>query len=321
MQATLRAAAFGALRSADLDLVPGRYVVLANEREPLRDLALVLAGVQTPRSGLVTLDGVAPAAAPGVRRKIAALLAEERLPPAKTVEQSLLKALAARGQAGDAKSVLARTELTQLATLAPDTLGPRELRSVALALALAHGSAELFVLHEPLATQIAAPIVRAVLDEHTARGAIVLATTTSPADATALGGAWLCLELGRVRGATSGTPRLGAGPWQQVLIETNDARGLSQVLHASRQGLSTELGASPQSLKVSGPALDVTVQEVVALARQHGFEIQRIEAMVPPIEALLAARAGFARGAYEASRAAALGGLAPSTPTRSGGAS
>ena len=35
-----------------------------------------------------------------------------------------------------------------------------------------------------------------------------------------------------------------------------------------------------------------------------------LTATVPPVEALLAARAGFARGAYEAARQAALGGSA-----------
>jgi len=319
MRVSLRAAAWGALRSADLELEPGRYVVLSNEREPLRDLVTLLSGREAPRSGHVAVDGVAPAAAPQVRRKIAALLADESLPPAKTVRESLLKALAARGESGadTAAKLLGDAGLGQLLTLAPATLGQRELRSVALALALGHDAADLFVLHEPLATHVAAAFVLSRLDQHTGRGALVLATTTSPADATALGGAWLSSELGRVRASAGATPRLGAGPWQQVLIETNDARGLSQLLHASPRGLSTELGGSAQSLKVTGPALDVTVQEVVALAREHGIEIQRIEAAVPPVEALLAARAGFARGAYEASRASALGAAAP----RTGGAS
>ena len=72
----------------------------------------------------------------------------------------------------------------------------------------------------------------------------------------------------------------------------------------SAHGLATEVGAAPDSLKITGPALDVTVQELISVARQHDLEIRRIEAAVPPVEALLAARAGFARGAYEASRAA-----------------
>jgi hypothetical protein len=97
-----------------------------------------------------------------------------------------------------------------------------------------------------------------------------------------------------------------------VLVETPDARTLSQLLLDSPHGLATEV-VSPDALKIIGPALDVTVQQLLELARQHGLELRRIEAAVPPVEALLAARAGFARAAYEASRAAALGG-APSPP-------
>jgi len=323
MRAVLQAAAFGALRSADLELTNGRYVVLSNEREPLGDLLALLSGREAPQRGRVALDGAAPAARPSVRRKLAALLFEEALPPAATVQQGVASALAARGEAsGDrALTLLSDAGLGHLADLAPRALGPRELRSVALALALAHDSAELFALHEPLATYVPAALVLARLDAHTARGAIVLCTTTSPADATALGGTWLCVELGRVRANAGATPRLGAGPWQQVLIETNDARALSRLLHDSAHGFVSELGASSQSLKVTGPALDVTVHEVIALARQHGLEIQRIEAAVPPVEALLAARAGFARGAYEASRALALGPIAPQGASRADGGS
>jgi len=315
MRVVTQSAALGALRSADLELVPGRYVALSNEAEPLGDLALVLAGKEPPRSGRVFLDGGAPASTPGLRRKIGALFADEALPPSNSVQSSITKVLTARGtNASAAATVLGDAGLAHLAEVSPDALGPREERSVALALALSHDSAELFVLHEPLATSIAPSFVLSRLDDHTARGAIVLATTTSPADATTLGGAWLCMELGRIRATPGPTPRLGTGPWQQVLVETNDARALSQLLHDSPHGLSTELGSSPQALKITGPALDITVQEVVSIARQHGLEIHRIEAAVPPVEALMAARAGFARGAYEASRATAYGAVAGQAP-------
>jgi hypothetical protein len=260
----------------------------------------------------VLLDGRAPAASPEARRRVAALLGEEALPPAKTVQQSLAKALAAQAKSeATATALLANAGLSQLADLALNRLGPRETRSVALALALAHDTAELFALHEPLTTLLPAAFVLDQLDRHTARGAVVLSSTTSTADANALGGQWLCVELGRLRAVARSTPRLGAGPWQQVLVETSDARALSQLLLDSPHGLSTELLA-PDSLKVTGSALDVTVQQLLELARQHGLELRRIEAAVPPVEALLAARAGFARAAYEASRTAALG-VTPNT--------
>jgi thiamine transport system ATP-binding protein len=308
MRALLRGAALGQLRSADLDLTPGRYVVLANEGAPLWSLIAVLGGREPPRSGQVLLNGAEPARDPALRRQVAALFADEVLPPAKTVLSSVGKALSARGASSAPAQLLADAGLSQLAEVAPRALGPHETRSVALALALSHDGAALFALHEPLTTLVPAELVLERLDEHTARGALVLTATTSPADATALGGQWLCVELGRLRSLGSTTPRLGSGPWQQVLVEASDAAALSQALRQSPHRLTTELGSAPGALKVKGPALDITVHELITLARQHDIELYRIEAAVPPVEALLAARAGFARAAYEASRAAALGG-------------
>ena len=304
MRVQLRAAALGQLRGAELELTPGRYVILANEREPLASLVAVLAGREPPRHGQVLLDGAAPAASPATRRKVAALFHDEALPPAKTVLAGVARALLARGAAEQAAvQLLADASLSALSSRLPGLLSQAEARSIALALALAHDTAELVALHEPLTTLVPAAFVLARLDAHTARGAVVLATTTSAADATLLGGRWWCIELGRLRAGDTSAPRLGAGPWQHVLVESKDARALAQLLLDSPHGLSTELGAASDSLKVMGPALDVTVQELIAVARQHDLEIRRIEAAVPPVEALLAARAGFARGAYEASRA------------------
>jgi len=163
MRALLQGAALGALRGADLELAPGRYVVLSSEREPLADLVAVLCGREPPRQGQVLVDGAAPAASPALRRRLAALLPDEALPPAKTVSQSLEKALAARGaSSGAAASLLEDAGLARLAALAPAALGARATRSVALALALAHSSAELFALHEPLATLVSPSFVLAV---------------------------------------------------------------------------------------------------------------------------------------------------------------
>lgn len=315
MRAVLRGAGLGALRGADLELTPGRYVALSSEREPLADLVTVLSGRESPSRGQVLLDDAAPSASPALRRKVASLLAEEALPPAPTVLSSIEKALRARGAApAGAAALLEAASLGQLGPQRPETLGARESRSVALSLALAHEGADLFALHEPLATLLPTAFVLSRLDEHTSRGATVLAATTSPADATLLGGAWLCVELGRVRATQGPAPRLGVGPWQQVSVETPDARALAQLLHESPLGLSSELGASAQALKITGPALDVTVREIIALSRAHQIEITRIEAAIPPVEALMAARAGFARGAYEASRVAAHAALAPYPP-------
>lgn len=318
-RAVLRAAALGQLRSADLELAPGRYVLLSSERDALRDFVALLAGREPPRAGRVLVDGRPPSDSPALRRKLAALFDDEALAPARSVLDSVTSALEARGSAvRDARSLLADAGLENYAGVSPNALSTREARSVALALALAHDAAELLVLYEPLSTSLPRRRVLEALDRHTARGAIVVTATTHPADATLLGGSWLCVELGRVRAGAGQAPRLGAGPWQQLSVEVDDARALSLLLHGSPLGLTTELGSEPHQLKVTGPALDLTAREVIALARREGLEVRRISAAVPPVEALMAARAGFARGAYEAARAAALGSAPAPLPTPPG---
>jgi ABC-type thiamine transport system ATPase subunit len=310
-------AGLGPLRSVDLQLTTGRYVVLSSEGECLSTLVALAAGREAPRVGRVVLDGATPAQAPDARRRVAALFDDEALPPGPTVRASVARALAARAETKlTAERVLGDAGLDHLAQMAARDLGPRELRSVALALALAHDSAALVALHEPLTTLIAKPDVLAGLERHTTRGAIVLTTTASSADANLLGGSWLCVELGRLQATP--TPRLGQGPWQQVLVEAADVRALSLLLHEAALGLTSEL-VGPGQLTVSGPALDDTVREIVTLSRKHGIELTRLEPALPPVEALLAARAGFARGAYEASRLAARG-AEPAPPTYGAGA-
>lgn len=317
---TFQSAALDKLRGADLELVPGRYVVLGGEREPLRELVALAAGLAPPRAGQVRLDDGVPHAAPALRARLAALCEEESLPPARTTLQSMALVLAARGSAvGDASRILTDTGLSHWADSPLSALDSRATRSVALALALAHDHSALLALHEPLATDVPRQYVLDALDRHTQRGAIVLCTTTSSGDAMLLGGSWLCVELGRLRATPEPSPRLGAGPWQQVLIEVSDAQSLAQLLHASALGLATELGSEARQLKVTGPALDVTVRELIGLCRTHGIEVQRIVPVVPPVEALLAARAGFARGAYEAARQAALGSTAAGSYTHQPG--
>jgi hypothetical protein len=49
------------------------------------------------------------------------------------------------------------------------------------------------------------------------------------------------------------------------------------------------------------------VRALMGLCGAHYIAVHRVSATVPPVDALVAARAGFARGAYDAARAAALG--------------
>lgn len=289
MIVTASAAALGELRYVDLELAPGRYVALSTDREALGDLTSLLTGERAPRRGRVLLDGAPPAQSPALRRQTAALLARETLPPASTTLAAVSLALSARGEAPSrAPEILESYGLASLA--GSSRLTWQETRSVALALALAHESAKLLALFEPLTTTLARDWVLEKLDQHTERGAIVVCSTTNVSDALQLGGAFLNVELGQLRGVARTAPRLGAGPWQQVLVESPNAPALAQLLSGSPLGLVAKLEPGDGSFKLTGPALDVTVREALRLARESSFEITRIEPAVPSTEILLGAR-------------------------------
>jgi ABC-type sulfate/molybdate transport systems ATPase subunit len=289
MTLSASAAALGELRYVDLELSPGRYVAISTDRDALGDLVSLLTGERAPRRGRVLLEGAAPAQNPALRRHIAALLPNEALPPARTTLAAVSLALSARSEAPSrASEILESSGLSGLAS--SSRLTWREARSVALALALAHESAKLLALFEPLSTSLAPNFVLEKLDQHTERGAIVVCSTTNMADAMQLGGAILNVELGQLRGVARTAPRLGAGPWQQVLVESPDARALAQLLSDSTLGLTTTLEPGGGAFKLTGPALDVTVREALRLARESSLEITRIEPAVPSAEVLLGAR-------------------------------
>jgi ABC-type sulfate/molybdate transport systems ATPase subunit len=300
-----------ALRRADLQMEPGMNVVVSAERDALSSLLAVASGAEAPRVGRVEFGALAPVDSPAARRQIATLLAQEELPEAASVLESIGQVLSARGSARTPAQVLAAHGLEPLGTLPTRALAPRELRAVALALALTHDAAELLLLDEPFATPIAGPSVSRALEAHLQRGALVLAVSASPADALRLGGRFFALELGVLsRFADGPKAELGEGPWRELVVRASDARALAAAVLEARASssapLSLELG-SDGSLRVRGAPLDVAVHAVISAARAREIEIERLHTGAPPLEALLAARAGLARGAYEAARAAALG--------------
>jgi ABC-type multidrug transport system ATPase subunit len=302
---SLRGASSGELRRADLALGAGRFVVLSTEVPALGSLANVVIGQRAPRSGQVTFRGREPARSPALRARMATLLDVEELAPARTVVESVGAMLAARGEAPtQARHLLAEYELDALALAAPELLSQRERRSIALALALSHPNAELCVLFEPLSTQLARASVLSLLDQRVSKGALVINLTSSSADAAQLGGGLLLLELGRVAMLGPGnSPPLGGLQQSELIVEASDLRELARALHESPLALGLELTQGARSLRVRGAALDAAAREVMAAARSGSIEITRLEPCMPAVEALLAARAGSARGAYEAARA------------------
>jgi ABC-type thiamine transport system ATPase subunit len=147
-----------------------------------------LAGVTRPARGTLRVSDRDPFTSAATRRTIAALLPEETLPPGPSVGAALERALAIRGGSGTAGALLEPFELGEWLSRTVAGLSPEETRSVALALALAHGAPGLVALHEPLA---AAPpgqrhgVLRRIR-ELGAAGAVVVCTAESAPDAADL---------------------------------------------------------------------------------------------------------------------------------------
>lgn len=178
----------GALRLASGSFEPACTVVTGDDASALARFAAVASGV-APARGVVLLDAEPLAAWPPARRRLAAALAEEALPSAPDVAAAVGNVLAARGEHGAARALLERFGLGVLGGARPAALDRDELRSVALALALAHATADVLVLYEPLSTGMLEPaLVREGVAAAVARHAIVLIVTASLEAAQSFGG-------------------------------------------------------------------------------------------------------------------------------------
>jgi ABC-type thiamine transport system ATPase subunit len=198
----LEQASAGALLLVTWRFGPGTSVVLGDDSRALSALAAVASGSETPERGRVLLDGARLDATPFARRQVASLLADEALPPARTVELGVARLLAARGDRRDSRAVLAGFGLDRWCGRRPSDLDWDERRSLALALALGHEQARVLVLYEPLGTSsVAANRVKGELDRAAARGATVLLLTSTVESAALLGGPSVWLERGVLRQA------------------------------------------------------------------------------------------------------------------------
>lgn len=185
----LVAVAHGPLALAAGSFGPACSVVTGDDAAALATFTAVASGAMVPLRGHVHFGGVPLAATPAARRRIASLLADEALPPAPNVNEAVRRVLVARNDDRRAENVLAASGLGAWGPRAPGELDRDELRSLALALALAHEAASALVLHEPLVTSaFEAATVEDAVARAVGRGAVVVLVTASPAGAARFGG-------------------------------------------------------------------------------------------------------------------------------------
>jgi ABC-type taurine transport system ATPase subunit len=303
-------AGHGRLYGVHLELAAGLYVVLGTEHDGTPELVELATGMRGPRRGRVLVDGRAPFSSPEARRRIAGLLRGETPPSGETVARALSRIFAVRGR-DRAERLLDEYGVETWAARAITSLSARELRTIALLVALSHEHARLFALFEPfaIAPELDPNRVCNTLQARAEEGACVLVATASTADALRLGGSWLLLERGTLGGlAVHGKPpELGAPSARALSVRSPAASKLGQSLtdqpHVS--GISFGPAAGGGELLVFGDHPELLAQTVVSVARRQGIRVDALGFVAPPLEALLAAKDGWARGAYDRSYAAA----------------
>lgn len=275
-----------------------RHVVLGTEADGTSTLLMLAAGFVPPAQGRVLLGSAAPSRSCALRRQVASLLADEALPPARTVGAALELALRARGDGRSAHSVLDLAGLAGWAVRRPSTLTPRDTRAVALALALSHPRPALLALHEPLAA-VGALSQAFILDALTHfSGAIVLCSASRLEDAARLGRIAGKLESGKWLGPEHALPPQAS---ITLRVRTPEPRRLAARLSEAPDVSAVEWSGG-QELLVRGSELERLAHSVVANARAEAIRIDALKQSMPALEELAAARAGLAQAAFERAR-------------------
>jgi ABC-2 type transport system ATP-binding protein len=292
------AVSHGELRAVSASFDAQRLVVLGAEADGTSTLLALAAGAVPPAQGRVLLDGSAVNRSAALRRQVASLLAEEALPPARSIRAALELALRARNDARSPHIVLDAAGLAPFADRRPQTLTRRETRTVALALALSHPRPLLIALHEPLA--LVGALSEAFILEAITRfaGAIVLCSASRVEDAARLGRVAGKLESGQWLGAEQALAPLAS---ITLRVRTPEPRRLAARL-AEAPDISAVEWSGGQELLVRGNELERVAHSVIANARAEAIRIDALKQAAPSLEELAAARAGLAQAAFERAR-------------------
>ncbi len=289
-----------ALHHVQAELESGITVVLGRDGGALDELVRLACGERRPQRGTALVLGAPVASAPRARRSVAALFAAETLPPAASVEAALTSLLAARELTLGAREVLQRWELESYAKRRPAELAPAEVRGLALGFALCDERAQVLALFEPLATALPRVRVLEALRRRSAEAAVMVCTS-SLEDARALGGQWLVLDGGALSVAAAEAFTHGGAP-KTIMVRSSGARRLAALLAAEDavSAVHWDEQRAPSELWLSGPDASALGAALSRVALQSEVALDWVSPLVPPLEAVLAARAGLVQGAYEA---------------------
>jgi len=275
----------GPLLRIDARIGPGLTVISGDSPTALALLIGLMAGVERPRLGQVRLENADPHRSPEERRRTAALLAREALPPAPTVLRAVERVLAARGDGGSASRLLEASGLGSSARRRPSDLDPAEERALALAVALAHPAPRLLALYEPFhaGTAMTSDAIRSEVRRHAAAGVIVVVAALGVAPLRSLAANRLDLHGGFLGAAR---PELGLFRGSVSLrVRTPEPKRLVKALvdDTTLTGVHFDDIAAPGSVLVFGTDLELVAEALTRAAEASGAPIEGIVPTTMPV--------------------------------------
>jgi ABC-2 type transport system ATP-binding protein len=328
----------GSLQGLSLGLTDAVHVFLGTPEDGTLALADVLSGAERPMRGRVLVEGRDPAKHARIRSRIGVLSAMPRLPAAPSVDASVGLAMSGRGErAHRFDAVLDPFGLSALHSRSLRSLSYAEARAVELALALTTPGVRLLVLHEPLVDVAtgALPLVRQQIRAAVLVGACVVVTTSSPADARALGDRIIVLERGAVARVVGGEGVGLASPegelvvWVKAAAAGPGVRQLAAALSARAEVRAVAWDDPGQQspggmLRLRGD-LDAIALAVADATLETGVVVEAMTTVAPGMDAVHAVTERLLAAQRSSSRAPTnvpptQSGPAPATapPTQSG---
>lgn len=280
--------AHGALTGLDLSLPAGTVGCLVGGRsDGTCVLARVLAGSERPSHGHLIVGGLPPWWSASTRARIGALLDKPELADVGTVRELLALARRLRGDSPERESWFEAIGASSLLRRPIDGLDRREVRTVALALALSAPAPLLVVLHEPLADVVKADatVLREVLRRRASEGACVLVLTASAADAAALADDVATLKQGRVDRAIGApdTDELVPGADIELRVWTDKPRQVAAALAGEASVTALSFSASDDAVPVAvrSKELAASAKAVARVCLECGAELRAMQAVAP----------------------------------------
>ena len=286
------------LHGMDMALQPGAVTVLLGATQAGKtSLMRIMAGLDTPTSGRVMVDGVDVTGMPVRERNVAMVYQQFINYPSLTVADNIASPLKLRGEANIAARVqelAARLHIEPFLQRLPAELSGGQQQRVALARALAK-RAPLMLLDEPLVNldyKLREELREELTQLFAAGQSTVVYATTEPAEALLLGGYTAVLDEGRLLqyGPTAEVfhapnslrvARAFSDPPMNLIPATATAQGVrlqggTELAVALPQGVSAAagltVGVRASALREQARPGDVSVAGVVELAEISGSD-------------------------------------------------